>query len=58
MSVLLGRRGYRWTKRFDTYIGVMYSRVQGGRANGYLLATATHSYADAYDPTVGFRFRF
>jgi predicted porin len=49
---------YRWTKRFDTYIGAMYSRVDGGRANGYLLATATHAYADDFVPTMGFRFRF
>jgi predicted porin len=49
---------YRWSKRFDTYIGAMYSRVQGGRANGYLLATATHPYADDFVPTLGFRFRF
>jgi predicted porin len=49
---------YRWTKRFDTYIGAMYSRVQGGRANGFLLATPTHPYADDLDPTIGFRFRF
>jgi predicted porin len=49
---------YRWSKRFDTYIGAMYSRVQGGRANGYLLATATHPYADDFVPTMGLRFRF
>jgi predicted porin len=49
---------YRWTKRFDTYIGAMYSRVQGARANGYLLATATHPYADNFAPTIGARFRF
>jgi predicted porin len=49
---------YRWTKRFDTYIGAMYSRVDGGRANGFLLATAEHPYADDLSTTVGFRFRF
>jgi predicted porin len=49
---------YRWTKRFDTYIGFMYSRVQGARANGFLLATAEHPYADNFAPTVGARFRF
>jgi len=42
---------YRWTKRFDTYAGVMYSSVGGGLANGYIKTT------DA-DPTIGFRFRF
>ena len=41
-----------WTKRFDTYVGVMYSKVSGGQANGYLFAT------DTFDPTIGFRFRF
>jgi predicted porin len=42
---------YRWTKRFDTYAGIMYSSVSDGLANGYIKTT------DA-DPTIGFRFRF
>jgi predicted porin len=43
---------YRWTKRFDTYAGVMYSKVNGGLANGFIFFTNT------IDPTIGFRFRF
>jgi predicted porin len=43
---------YRWTKRFDTYAGAMYSKVNGGQANGYVF------YTHSIDPTVGFRFRF
>lgn len=43
---------YRWTKRFDTYAGVMYSKVNGGQANGYVF------YTFSIDPTIGFRFRF
>jgi predicted porin len=42
---------YRWTKRFDTYAGMMYSSVSDGLANGYIKTTNA-------DPTVGFRFRF
>jgi predicted porin len=59
---------YRWTKRFDTFAGLMYSHVDGGLANGYIQAnqpagTATASYGYGHgaanlDPTIGFRFRF
>jgi predicted porin len=43
---------YRFTKRFDVYAGGMYTSVQGGLANGFLLNT------NNFDPTIGFRFRF
>jgi predicted porin len=43
---------YRFTKRFDTYAGIMYSSVQGGLANGFIYNTTNAN------PTVGFRFRF
>jgi predicted porin len=43
---------YRFTKRFDMYIGAMYTAVYGGLANGY------DFYTFDIDPTVGFRFRF
>jgi predicted porin len=43
---------YRFSKRFDTYAGVMYTSVSGGQANGYLFAT------DTFTTTAGFRFRF
>ncbi len=42
---------YRWTKRFDTYAGVMFSRVSDGLASGFLNTSTA-------DPMVGFRFRF
>jgi len=43
---------YRFTKRFDTYAGLMYSSVQGGLANGFIFNTTNAN------PTIGFRFRF
>jgi predicted porin len=43
---------YRFTKRFDIYAGGMYSSVQGGLANGFILNT------NNFNPTIGFRFRF
>ncbi|HWW20295.1 MAG TPA: porin [Steroidobacteraceae bacterium] len=50
-TVLSVDADYRWTKRFDTYAGVMYSSVSDGLANGYIKTTNA-------DPTIGFRFRF
>ncbi|HEX3895449.1 MAG TPA: porin [Rudaea sp.] len=45
------RLDYRWTKRFDTYAGAMYSKVENGLANGYLRTNTV-------DPMIGFRFQF
>jgi predicted porin len=42
---------YHFTKRFDTYIGAMYSSVSDGLANGYL-------NTNNIDPTLGVRFQF
>lgn len=42
---------YRFTKRFDAYAGVMFSRVAGGLASGFLNTSTA-------DPMVGFRFKF
>jgi predicted porin len=42
---------YRWTKRFDTYAGMMYTGVKDGLANGF-------ENTSAIDPTIGFRFKF
>jgi len=42
---------YRLTKRFDTYIGVMYTAVHNGLANGYLHTTDMN-------PTAGLRYKF
>ncbi len=42
---------YHFTKRFDSYAGVMWSNVSHGLANGYLNTTML-------DPTIGLRFSF
>ena len=42
---------YRFAKRFDTYFGIMWSRVANGLANGFLQRSSI-------DPTVGLRFQF
>ncbi|MDR2012567.1 MAG: porin [Rhodanobacter sp.] len=42
---------YRFTPRFDTYAGVMYSKVSDGLANGYLYNSNTSLM-------MGFRFQF
>lgn len=43
---------YRFTKRFDGYLGVMYSGVSDGLANGYLYQTTN------LNPTIGVRYSF
>jgi len=43
---------YRFTKRFDMYAGLMWTKVSGGLASGYDFST------DTVDPTIGFRFKF
>jgi predicted porin len=42
---------YRLSKRFDVYGGVMYSKVAGGQASGYL-------HDSNISPMIGIRFRF
>ncbi|TWB77653.1 putative porin [Nitrospirillum amazonense] len=42
---------YRFARRFDAYLGVMYSEVAGGLAAGYL-------HTDNISPTTGVRFNF
>ncbi len=42
---------YRWTKRFDTYVGMMYTGVKDGLANGF-------ENTSTVDPTIGVRFKF
>ncbi len=37
--------------KWDAYFGIMYSNVNGGLSNGYLVR-------NNLDPTVGLRFRF
>jgi predicted porin len=43
---------YAFTKRFDAYIGAMYSGVHNGVANGYDFHTTN------INPTIGLRFKF
>jgi len=43
---------YAFTKRFDAYVGVMYSGVHNGLANGY------DFYTTNLNPTIGMRFKF
>jgi hypothetical protein len=49
-------------RHFDAYAGIMWSQVQNGLANGFLLANglpgATGNKASAYDPGVGLRYQF
>jgi predicted porin len=42
---------YHFTKRFDAYVGAMYSGVHDGAASGYL-------YSTNINPTIGVRFKF
>ena len=42
---------WQFAKKFDAYVGIMFSEVNGGLANGYLNRSTI-------DPTVGLRFRF
>jgi predicted porin len=42
---------YHFTKRFDAYAGVNWSRVQNGLANGFL-------FTSEYSPMVGVRYNF
>jgi predicted porin len=42
---------YHFTKRFDSYAGVNWSRVQNGLASGFL-------FTSEYSPMVGVRFNF
>ena len=43
---------YAFTKRFDGYVGAMYSGVHDGVANGYLYQRTN------INPTIGVRFKF
>jgi len=56
---------YRLTKRFDVYVGTLWSEAKNGLANGYLLTSPTElfpggitSTAEALSTTMGVRFKF
>jgi predicted porin len=51
LHVLSVSLDYHFTKRFDTYAGVMWSNVSHGLANGYINTSMI-------DPTIGGRFSF
>jgi predicted porin len=42
---------WRFAKRFDTYAGLMFSKVSNGLASGFL-------HTSTIDPTIGLRFTF
>jgi predicted porin len=59
---------WRFAKHVDVFAGVMWSQVQGGLANGFLLANGSNAgvnnnvtggnKASSYDPGVGLRYQF
>jgi predicted porin len=60
---------WRFAKHVDMYAGVMWSQVQNGLANGFLLANGLNSgstlpagqgsnKASSYDPGIGLRYQF
>ena len=42
---------WQFAKKFDSYVGLMFSQVNGSLANGFL-------HRNSIDPTIGLRFRF
>jgi len=48
---------YKFTKRFDAYLGTMWSEVKDGLANGYLLVGPSGT-ASTITTTLGMRFKF
>ena len=51
LDAVSGVIDWRFAPKWDTYFGIMYSNVNGGLSNGYLVR-------NNLDPTVGLRFRF
>jgi predicted porin len=51
MDAFSGLIDWKFAPKWDTYFGIMYSQMNGGLANGYLVR-------NNLDPTVGLRFRF
>jgi predicted porin len=59
---------WRFAKHVDVFAGVMWSQVQGGLANGFLLANGSNTgvnnnttggnKASSFDPGVGLRYQF
>ena len=57
LNVISALADYKFTKRFDAYLGTMWSEVKNGLANGYLLVGPSGT-ASTITSTVGFRFKF
>jgi predicted porin len=51
LDAISGVIDWRFAPKWDVYAGIMYSNVNGGLSNGYLVR-------NNLDPTVGLRFRF
>jgi predicted porin len=51
LDAISGVIDWRFAPKWDAYAGIMYSNVNGGLSNGYLVR-------NNLDPTVGVRFRF
>ena len=59
---------WRFARHVDVFAGVMWSQVQGGLANGFLLANGSNSgvnnnttggnRASSFDPGIGMRYQF
>ena len=57
VNVISGLADYKFTKRFDGYLGTMWSEAKDGLANGYLRLGPSDT-ASTLTSTVGLRFRF
>jgi predicted porin len=57
LNVIAALADYKFTKRFDAYLGTMWSEAKNGLANGYLLLGPSGT-ASTLTSTVGMRFKF
>ena len=57
MNVISGLADYKFTKRFDAYLGTMWSEAKDGLANGYLVKGPSDT-ASTLTTTAGMRFKF
>jgi predicted porin len=49
---------WRFARHMDAYIGVMWSQVANGLANGYLALPVGGNKVSTYDPGIGLRYQF
>lgn len=57
LNVIGALADYKFTKRFDAYLGTMWSEAKDGMANGYLLKGPSDT-ASTITTTLGMRFKF